>query len=145
MQQFLSFVFGLVFVGFGIHLLHESLQFRRDGVRTEGTVVELESRLVIDEDGVALMRRPVVEFQPAAADSRAAVRFASTVSTSWPWSHAKGDRVTVVYLKGEPGRARIDGLFGNWIAPIAFLLIGAWVAIKRPALSSSRETSFDID
>jgi hypothetical protein len=53
--------------------------------------------------------------------------------------------VNVDYLRHDPARARIDGAFGNWVAPLALLPVGAWIAIARPELRSSREPSFDLD
>jgi hypothetical protein len=143
MQKLISLIFGLILVGFGVHLLRETLEFRREGVTVSGTVVALESRLEFDEGSVSLMRRPIIEFNPA--NARAPLRFRSSLSTSWPFSHDVGESVSVVYLASDPTRARIDSFFGNWVAPLVLLLFGAWIAIKRPELRNSRQWSMELD
>lgn len=112
---------GLLFAAIGGWFFVEDRQLAAEGLRAEGQVIELVS--VRDSDGGSTYK-PVVEFTDA--DGRTH-RFTSSFSSSPP-AHSPGERIEVIYLPADPGRAVIDSFLGRHLFPLIFGGIGTLFA-----------------
>jgi Protein of unknown function (DUF3592) len=117
-------VVGAVLTVGGILELSRVLGIRRHGLRTEGTVVDVEER--IEGSGVGeeaptrtLASYPVVEFTTAEGGT---IRFASRLSL--PIAIEVGKAVPVRYRSDDPERAVIDTFMRTWAVPVTLLLGG---------------------
>lgn len=98
-------------------LVQQTRSFIARAQHAAGEVVELVPRYSNNSSTYA----PAVRF--AAADGRE-IRFVSS-SSSNPPAYSTGERVDVLYLPGEPERARINGFFSLWGGPMILGGIGA--------------------
>jgi hypothetical protein len=108
------------------------------GLRAPGQVVRLNSEHS-SGSGSHYTYYPVVRFR---TDRNTTVEFKDSVGSNPP-SHRAGDRVTVLYLAGDPqGQAIIDrGFLLNWLIPAIIFLAGACVAMICIALRRQTRTS----
>jgi hypothetical protein len=108
------------------------------GLRAPGQVVRLNSEYS-SGSGSHYTYYPVVRFR---TESNATVEFKDSVGTNPP-SHRTGDKVTVLYLAGDPQRqAIIDrGFLLNWLIPAIIFLAGACVTMICVALRRQTKTS----
>jgi hypothetical protein len=81
-----------------------------------GTVVDLARSTSSD----STTYRPVVQFRTRAGEP---IEFESSTGSNPP-SYQKGEQVEVLYLPGEPSRARIRGLFSLWGGPMILGSLG---------------------
>jgi hypothetical protein len=98
---------GTVFAATGIFLVVYDRRFQRRGVRTTGSVVDLERHPVSGPNGVDTYS-PVLEFRTA---DGAQVRAVARVSDSVP--PAVGKQVPVLYDPSNPSVAEIDTIMGR--------------------------------
>jgi hypothetical protein len=108
------------------------------GLRAPGQVVRLNSEHS-SGSGSHYTYYPVVRFR---TDRNATVEFKDNVGSNPP-SHRTGDKVTVLYLAGDPQRqAIIDrGFLLNWLIPAIIFLAGACVTMICVALRRQTKTS----
>lgn len=115
----LLFVVGAVLTLGGIYELSRVLGIRRHGLRTEGTVVDVEETVEGDPESATLASYPVVEFTTAEGRT---VRFTSRLSL--PVAIEVGKAVPVRYRGDHPEHAVIDTLMRTWAMPVTLLLFG---------------------
>lgn len=126
-----KYVFTIVGVGLliGALFLYQSASaFLAKATTADGTVVDL----VRSRSSDSITYRPVVQFMNQKGEK---IEFISS-SGSNPPSYSKGEKVEVLYLPDEPQKAKINGFFSLWGAPVilgglggAFFLIGAGIII----------------
>jgi hypothetical protein len=106
-------IFGLVFAGVGIYGIVSSRRLWRRGVRTTGSVVDLERR-VDPGAGPGVVYFPVLEFSTADGEQMRAV---SKTSGQPP----VGKQVPILYDPANPGVAEINTFMGRgtWLAVLA--------------------------
>ena len=109
-------VVGAVLTLGGIRELGRVLGIRRHGLRTEGTVVDVQETLTSSN---MLASYPVVEFSTAEGRT---IRFTSRVSL--PIVIEAGQDVPVRYRSDNPERAVIDTVVRTWALPVTLLLAG---------------------
>ncbi len=114
-----------VFLMVGAGLLAGAFLFYRDtagfldtAVRADGTVIELAASR---SSSGSTTYRPVVRFTASRGE---AIEFTSSAGSNPP-GYSEGDAVGVLYPAGSPRRARIDGFFSLWGAPLIFGGIGS--------------------
>jgi hypothetical protein len=112
-------VVGAVLTLGGIYELSRVLGIRRHGLRTEGTVVDVEETTEGDPTSPTLAQYPVVEFTTAEGRT---IRFTSRLSL--PIAIAVGKAVPVRYHSDHPDRAVIDTVMRTWAVPVTLLLGG---------------------
>jgi len=101
---------------------------------TTGKVVEL--REVRDKDGGSSTWKPVVHFTAAGGQD---VTFSSSFSSN-PAPYDVGDTVEVLYLRDDPGDARIRGFGSLWFGATLLAVMGlVFAAIGAGFLLASRQ------
>lgn len=110
-------VVGAVLTVGGILELSRVLGIRRHGLRTEGTVVDVEERVEGTSESARLASYPVVEFTTAEGRT---IRFTSRLSL--PIAIEVGKAVPVRYRSDDPERAVIDTFMRTWAVPVTLLL-----------------------
>jgi Protein of unknown function (DUF3592) len=122
------FFAGIVFAAVGIYGVVYNLRLRRRGVRTTGSIVDVERRFNPDPN-VGTAYHPVLEFRTA---DGAQVRAVASEGSGTP--PAIGKRVPVLYDPGNPSVAEINTIIGRgtWLAGLAaavglVLIVGAFV------------------
>lgn len=117
MPRFMFWV-GLGFALIGIAMafatyfaLTSSSRLMSEGIRTEGTVIDLTYRRN-DEGGGSYA--PVVEFH----DQNGQRQIYRSTSSSNPPAHNRGEKVVLYYLEGTPERAMIDSFTDRWLLPL---------------------------
>lgn len=121
----LPLVVGAVLTLGGIYELIRVLGIRRHGLRTEGTVVDVEERVEgTAESGATLASYPVVEFTTAEGRT---IRFTSRLSL--PIAIEVGKAVPVRYRSDDPEKAVIDTFMRTWAVPVTLLLGGPTLLI----------------
>lgn len=113
----LAAIIGVVFVGLGFYIQHQSQPFA-DGTATTGQVTAVH---ITNDKGKAMYSRVVIF---ATGDGRQ-VEFTEAGSSSTPAQ--VGDPVNISYRAADPRSARIVGE-NTWI-PWAIVAVGALVAI----------------
>jgi hypothetical protein len=118
-------IVAMLLVAIGIHQGIRISRLEAMGQRTQGQVVRMTSDSSSGSGSTSY--HAVVRFR---TDMNATVEFRDDVGTNPP-SHRAGDKVTVLYLAGDPQRqAIIDrGLFWNWAIPAIVFLSAACVAL----------------
>lgn len=108
----------------GAYFLFQNTQyFLKDALTAEGTVIELVR--VRSSDSTTY--KPVVTFK---TQSGSMIEFASSTSSNPP-AYSQGEIVEVLYQESSPEKARINGFFSLWGAPVilgglgfVFFLVG---------------------
>lgn len=126
-----KFVFwiGAVFLAAGLAMLggaawveNSARSFETSAITAGGTVVDLSRR---SSDDGGYVYAPVVEWFDDAGTRH---EFVGGVASSPP-SHAQGERVTVLYPPGLPGRARVDDFANRYLATLVLGGLGAVFAL----------------
>jgi Protein of unknown function (DUF3592) len=112
-------VVGAVLTLGGILELSRVLGIRSHGLRTEGTVVDVEERIEGPSESATLASYPVVEFTTAEGRT---IRFTSRLSL--PIAIEVGKAVPVRYRSDNPELAVIDTFMRTWAVPVTLLLGG---------------------
>lgn len=132
----------------GIGMLISNIALVANGVKTIGTVVDIETKVrtdeaYTDEDGdyhpaeTHTSYYPIVEFSTAGGEK---VRYTGTFGSSF--RPAVGGERAVIYDKGNPSKAQDDSASNLWYLPIGLILFGllalgagiiGWIILKRTA------------
>lgn len=133
----LAAVVVLIF-GIGVFQSMKISRLEAQGLRTQGQVVRLNSEHSSGSGG-GYSYYPVVRFR---TQQNATVEFKDSVGSNPP-THRAGDKVTVLYLAGDPQRqAIIDrGFLLNWSIPAILFLVGAGLAMLCIVLRRQTTTS----
>ena len=110
----IGLLFALIGTGMGIgtyYALNSANTLVSEGIRTEGTVIDLQYRR--DDEGGGTYA-PVVEFFDR--DGQRQVHHSS--SSSNPPAYDRGEKVTLYYKEGTPERAMIDSFTDRWMLPM---------------------------
>ena len=110
----IGLVFALVGTGMAIGTYYawsSSNELVNDGIRTAGTVIDLEYRR--DDDGGGTYA-PVVEFR----DENGQRQLYRSSAGSNPPSYDRGEQVVLYYKRGTPERAMIDSFSDRWFLPL---------------------------
>jgi hypothetical protein len=115
----------VLLLGIGVFQSMKISRLETQGLRAQGQVVRMNSESRSSGSGYTYY--PVVRFRTAANTT---VEFKDSVGTNPP-SHRTGDKVTVLYLPGDPQRqAIIDrGFLLNWTIPAIIFLFAAGLAM----------------
>ncbi|KPQ01905.1 DUF3592 domain-containing protein [Marinobacter sp. HL-58] len=117
--DFLKYLFSVVGGALlvGAFLWYQStVTFLDDALEVPGVVTDL----VYSRSSDSSSYYPVVRFED---DAGQVIEFQSS-SGSNPASYSRGERVSVLYLPGEPESARIDGFFSLWGGALILGIIG---------------------
>lgn len=120
----------VLLLGIGVFQSLRISRLEAQGLRAQGQVVRLNSEHGSGSGGSTYY--PVVRFR---TQTNSTVEFKDSVGTNPP-SHRTGDKVTVLYLPGDPQRqAIIDrGFVLNWTIPGIVFLFAAGLAMLCIAL-----------
>ena len=120
----------VLLLGIGVFQSMKISRLEAQGLRAQGQVVRLNSEHGSGSGGSTYY--PVVRFR---TQTNSTVEFKDSVGTNPP-SHRTGDKVTVLYLPGDPQRqAIIDrGFVLNWAIPGIVFLFAAGLAMLSIAL-----------
>ena len=140
---------GLLFGGIGIWAFLADREIARNGIQTDGLVIDLTSRRDSDGD---ITYRPVVEFHDRNGTRH---EFTGQVGSN-PSSHARGDNVSVIYPPDAPGRAIVDGFMDRFLLPLIFGAfgglfagIGFWMLVaairRKRAVARLQQTGLPIE
>ncbi len=123
--------------GIGVFQSMRISRLETQGLRAQGQVVRMNSEHSSGSSGYTYY--PVVRFRTAANST---VEFKDSVGTNPPM-HRAGDKVTVLYLPGDPQRqAIIDrGLLLNWLIPAILFLFGAGLVMLSIVLRRQMKTA----
>lgn len=133
-------VFAVALIVLALYQTDRTWRLEAAGLRAPGQVV----RLTEEESSDSTSYYPVVRYRTQGNET---VEFKDSIGSNPP-SYRTGDKVTVLYLAGNPQRqAIIDRGFWNWAIP-ALLLFGAafvaWISIvmlrSRPGLKPATAT-----
>jgi hypothetical protein len=115
----------VLLLGIGVFQSMKISRLETQGLRAQGQVVRMNSESRSGSSGYTYY--PVVRFRTAA---NATVEFKDSVGSNPP-THRAGDKVTVLYLAGDPQRqAIIDrGFVLNWAIPGVVFLFAAGLAM----------------
>jgi hypothetical protein len=115
----------VLLLGIGVFQSLRISRLEAQGLRAQGQVVRLNSEHSSGSGGYTYY--PVVRFR---TQMNSTVEFKDSVGTNPP-SHRTGDKVTVLYLPGDPQRqAIIDrGFLLNWAIPGIVFLFAAGLAV----------------
>jgi hypothetical protein len=119
MRRLFEILIGVALLGAAVHSGNENLRYAREGLHGTGVVVEVLTRVEVDDGDWTLTQTPVVEFTPAGA--AASRRFQSSIWTQVWFAPKTGDRVPVVYLADQPENVRIAS-WQHWL--VSVLLAG---------------------
>jgi hypothetical protein len=111
---------GLGLFGGGLYVAALQLDLLIEGENATGTVTALEFASSTSASGQAVLF-PIVTYQTL--DGRTIIFRHRTGAN--PAAYAKGERVVVRYLPGNPGGALIAEGFRNWLLPLVLLVCGA--------------------
>ena len=106
-------------IAFGVILLVRGMQVQNHGVVTIGTVTAIGEEHTSGADSKTLYY-PVVSFMDLNGEEQT---FRDTLQRSWK-HYAIGQKVSVIYLPEEPGRASIDSGLELFFGPVCCMLIG---------------------
>lgn len=126
-------VLGTAFIAAAIWLAADALAFRRGAIPVVGVLVGVERRLSVDDDGVSLLQRPIVEFRPAPRAEPVEVRARTWTLLGFG---RVGDAVALIHRPGEPASARLDRWFDDALLPVVFAVLG--IAGLRGQLQGGR-------
>ena len=115
----------VLLLGIGVYQSMKISRLEAQGLRAPGQVVRMNSEHGSGSSGTTYY--PVVRFRTA---GNSTVEFKDSVGSNPP-SHRTGDKVTVLYLPGDPQRqAIIDrGFLLNWLIPAIVFLFAAGLAM----------------
>ncbi len=127
----------VLLLGIGVYQSMKISRLETQGLRAQGQVVRMNSESRSSGGGYTYY--PVVRFRTAANTT---VEFKDSVGTNPP-THRAGDKVTVLYLPGDPQReAIIDrGFVLNWAIPGVVFLFAAGLAMLCVTLRRQMKTS----
>ncbi|WP_372927564.1 DUF3592 domain-containing protein [Marinobacter sp.] len=117
--DFLKYLFSVVGGALlvGAFLWYQStVTFLDEALEAPGVVTDL----VYSRSGDSSSYYPVVQFEDASGQL---IEFQSS-SGSNPASYSRGEEVSVFYLPGEPGSARINGFFSLWGGALIMAILG---------------------
>ena len=123
--------FGILLGIIGVVMLFSNIALVANGVKTTGTVVDMETKTDVrdeytDDEGrvqpaeTRTSYYPIIEFKKA--DDGTTVRYTSNFGSSSKPS--VGSTRAIIYDKGNPQRAQDDSASNLWILPIVLILIG---------------------
>ncbi|MFN2099529.1 DUF3592 domain-containing protein [Altererythrobacter sp. MF3-039] len=118
--HWITWLFGLIGLGLlggSLWAWSSSQSYISDGIRTTGTVIDLDYR---DSDEGSGTYAPVVEF----TDREGATRIYRSSSSSNPPAYRRGEQVTLYYMPGEPERAMIDSFSDRYLLPLILGVLG---------------------
>ncbi|WP_322815711.1 DUF3592 domain-containing protein [Chloroflexus sp.] len=120
---------GLLIVGLGLLILGwqsftNTSQRMKNTVATQGTVVEIKTRLVNTNSGQRTFFYPIVEFRTATGET---IQFESEAGDN-PSAYQIDDRVEVMYNPGQPQTAFINS-WELWLPSTLFLGTGVLLLI----------------
>lgn len=125
-----TFIFAAVFGGLGIGFYISTNKVLKNGVQTEGIVIE--NRQSYDSDGDATYT-PVVEFTLGNGE----VYTASPNMSTSPPSYSEGDPIQIAYLPETPNSIIINTPFWTFWFPMIFIMVGAIPGMIMLALIAS--------
>jgi hypothetical protein len=127
----------VLLLGIGVYQSLAISRLEAHGLRAEGRVVRMNSESRSSGGGYTYY--PVVRFRTA---GNSTVEFKDSVGTNPPM-HRTGDKVTVLYLPGDPQRqAIIDrGFVLNWAIPAVIFLFAAGLAMLCVTLRRQMKTA----
>lgn len=120
---------GIGFLLFGFHELSNGLELTRYGLRTEGTVIDLEK----SGSGKKSTYMPEIEFT---TDTGQKVTYVYR-SGSNPPAYSIGQRVNIIYSKDNPENF-IIGTNSSFVFPIVLILAGAVLVLCVIAVFAKR-------
>lgn len=115
-----GFIAGTLFFFAGLFFLGTSINATKDGIKTEGRIVD-----VVEEwDDGNYLYAPVMEFK---TPDGAVHRSTSTIFSSKEISI--GRPIRVIYKPEAPEKAVVDGIFELYLFPLIFVIPGAFFMV----------------
>lgn len=121
---------GTLFAVIAWNSWHSTYRIVRNGVQTQGIVIENRHKPARGLEKRTTSLAPAVQFMTA--DGVPSVYYSQTYTT--PAAYRIGETVTIWYLPDDPQRATLDGP-DAWIVPVVFGIFGAALCLTGyPAL-----------
>ncbi len=123
--EILSVGAGLVMTMVGIFFGIRTVNFLRQAVKTQGTVIGYENRQSRDAERTYTLYHPIVQFRDAKGEEQRVTMGLGNTSKS----HAQGYQVNILFDPKNPANARIDSFVSKWLFPSAFCGLGLMTLI----------------
>lgn len=116
-------IFAVILIVIGVIEAQKIFRLESSGLRAEGQVVGLKEQYSSSSHGGgSYTYYPIVDYQTA---DNQRIEFKDNVGSNPP-SHHVGDKVTVLYLAGNPQKeAIIDRGYWNWLLPVILIGVAA--------------------
>jgi hypothetical protein len=114
-------VVGIVLLIIGVWITADKLDLVSNGMRADGTVVDLKREYSSSNGSSSYVYYPIVKFR---TEGGGTIEFRSSVGSSHS-SYSRGEGVTVVYDPNDPERAEIDSIFALWGGSLIIFAVGA--------------------
>ena len=112
----LLLITGLFFFFFGLKFLLHTIQFKKNAIKTMGTVIEVKTST---GRTTSITYSPVLEFVTLNGETHI-----YDVSKFNYTKYKLGDKIEIIYLKNDPKNVNINTSYDIFITPIAVLLLG---------------------
>lgn len=112
----LLFITGLFFIFFGLKFLFHTIQFKKNAVKTIGTVIEVKTST---GRTTSITYSPVLEF--ATLDGEKHIYDVSKFNYT---KYKLGDKIEIVYLKKDPRNVNLNTFYDIFITPIVVIFLG---------------------
>ncbi|HEX3011652.1 MAG TPA: DUF3592 domain-containing protein [Syntrophomonadaceae bacterium] len=114
-------IMGAAFLIVGIFEFSNRLDLSRNGLKTEGTVINLKQH----HDKKRVLYQPEIEFKTRTGQI---VRFDHPESSTHP-KYLIGQKVPVIYSREDPANAALDSTFSIFLMPLIFALAGVIILL----------------
>ncbi|MEN0106375.1 MAG: DUF3592 domain-containing protein, partial [Pseudomonas sp.] len=142
---------GLIMLALAGYMAYLKLQFIQSAVQSRGEVIALEQRQAsIGSKKDQVVFSPVVRFRDEAGTE---VTFTDGLG-QYPAGYAVGERVSVLYPRGNAQQAEINSFGSLWGLPIGFASMGslftliaalAWLFIRYRAARQLRKDALELE
>jgi len=112
----LIFITGLLLFFFGAKFLFYTYKFKKNAVRTSGTVIEVKTAT---GRTTSITYSPVLEF--ATPDGEKHIYDVSRFNYT---KYKVGDQIEIVYSKEDPKQVKVNNFYNIFVPPIVVLLLG---------------------
>jgi len=121
---------GLVVLYFGLRSIQRVRRFRKECIKTKGTVVAHESSYNYGSKGTSgsTVYAPIIEFKDWMGRTH---KFTARVAghTMGKPSEKLNSKINVIYPKDKPDEARYDSFFSLWLLPFFLIIWGGGFAL----------------
>ena len=110
------FITGLLFFFFGVKFLFYTFQFKKNAIKTMGTVIEVKTST---GRTTSITYSPVLEF--ATLDGEKHIYDVSRFNYT---KYKVGDKIEIAYSKNDPRKVNVNNFYNIFIPPIVVMSLG---------------------